>query len=44
MLTYTDPRLYLFDEKDLHIYVMDDFGTAVRLPRSTWYNPPIWSL
>lgn len=29
-LVYTEPRLYLCD--DVYIYVVDDYGNAVRVP------------
>jgi len=44
-VNYTDPHIYLYDEANFHhIYVMDDFGTAVKVPFIFWYNPPIWSM
>ncbi len=44
VMNYTDPHIYLFDEDAWGIYIMDDFGNAVRIPSRFWSNPPIWSL
>ncbi len=36
-LEYTDPPVFLYDPDTVFIYVMDDFGNAVRVPSSMWY-------
>jgi hypothetical protein len=43
-MSYTDPRIYFYDEVAFGIYVIDDFGNAVRVPSRLWYCPPIWSM
>lgn len=37
-LEYTDPHQFLYDPKTSLIFVMDDFGNAVRVASSLWYG------
>lgn len=38
MLEYTEPQMYLYDPASLDMFVMDDFGNAVQIPRHIWYS------
>mgnify|MGYP006270291351 CR=1 FL=1 len=39
-LYQTEPLEFYYN--DFGIYIMDDYGNAVRIPASRWYNPEYW--
>lgn len=37
VVEYSDPRIYVYLEKDVSLHVIDDFGDLQRVPNWIWY-------